>query len=292
MLTSRPHKSPRNPLARAIGRSTAARTASSVPARTSRFRARVTASPRSETGANPTGVRATVTNAVNVTALPAIPRLAGHLRVGCSTGFFAEHRGDWPSLIDQATALSLRAIELTALSEDELPGLLAFLGDEPSLPCDYVSVHAPSKGRQMAEKELVALLASFPPWVETIVAHPDTFEVPERWNRLGRRLAVENMDRRKHGGRTAQELATVFEALPDASLCFDIAHAWAIDGSMREGEAILDRCGGRLRQLHVSSLDGAQHHVPLTHEHEELFSSLLDRCRDVPWILEAAPRST
>jgi sugar phosphate isomerase/epimerase len=212
--------------------------------------------------------------------------------VGCSTGFFVDRRGDWPSLIDEATALSLRAIELAALSEDELPGLLAFLGDEPSLPCDYVSVHAPSKGRQMPEEELVTVLAGLPPWVETVVAHPDTFEVPERWNRLGRRLAVENMDRRKHGGRTAQELATVFELLPDASLCFDIAHAWAIDGSMREGEAILDRFGGRLRQLHVSSLDDAQHHVPLTHEHEELFSSLLDRCRDVPWILEAAPRNT
>ncbi len=30
-------------------------------------------------------------------------------------------------MIDEATALSLRAIELAALSEDELPGLLAFL---------------------------------------------------------------------------------------------------------------------------------------------------------------------
>lgn len=177
--------------------------------------------------------------------------------MGCSTGFFVDRRGDWPSLIDEATALSLRAIELAALSEDELPGLLAFLGDEPSLPCDYVSVHAPSKERLMPEEELVTLLAGLPPWVETVVAHPDTFEVPERWSRLGRRLAVENMDRRKHGGRTAQELATVFALLPDASLCFDIAHAWAIDGSMREGEAILDRFGGRLRQLHVSSLDDA-----------------------------------
>lgn len=229
---------------------------------------------------------------MNATVLATSPTLAGHLRIGCSTGFFVEYRGDWPSLIEQATALSLRAIELAALSEDELPGLLAYLDDEPSLPCDYVSVHAPSKGRRMDEEELVGILDHLPPWIETIVAHPDTFEVPERWNRLGRRLAVENMDRRKPAGRTAQEMATVFELLPDASLCFDIAHAWAIDSSMAEGQAILDRFGGRLRQLHVSSLDSAQHHVPLTQEDEELFGSLLDRCRDVPWILEAAPRST
>ncbi|MCP9491152.1 MAG: sugar phosphate isomerase/epimerase [Solirubrobacteraceae bacterium MAG38_C4-C5] len=229
---------------------------------------------------------------MNATVLATSPTLAGHLRIGCSTGYFVEYRGDWPSLIEQATALSLRAIELAALSEEELPGLLAYLDDEPSLPCDYVSVHAPSKGRRMAEEELVSLLDDLPPWIETVVAHPDTFEVPERWNRLGRRLAVENMDRRKPAGRTAQEMATVFAMLPDASLCFDIAHSWAIDSSMAEGQAILDRFGCRLRQLHVSSLDSAQHHVPLTQEDEELFSSLLDRCRDVPWILEAAPRST
>jgi hypothetical protein len=227
---------------------------------------------------------------VHATALATTPRLAGHLRVGCSTGFFVQHRGEWSALVDEASALSLRAIELAALSEDELPGLLAFLADDPALPCDYVSVHAPSKARAMPEQELVALLADLPAWVETIVAHPDTFEDPDRWAQLGRRLAIENMDRRKSGGQTADDLSTVFARLPEASLCFDIAHAWAVDPSMKAGSEILDTYGSRLRQLHVSSLDNGQHHVSLTVEHEELFGPLLDRCRDVPWILEAPPR--
>ncbi len=229
---------------------------------------------------------------VNATALSKTPRLAGHLRVGCSTGFLVEQRGDWPALVREATALSLRAIELAALSEDELPGLLAYLDEDPALPCDYVSVHAPSKGRAMPEEELVELLAELPAWVETVVTHPDTFEEPERWVRLGRRLAVENMDRRKTGGQTVDDLGPVFDQLPEASLCFDIAHAWAIDPSMEAGTAILDQLGSRLRQLHVSSLDDGQHHVPLTAEDEKLFSPLLDRCRDVPWILEAPPRTS
>lgn len=76
--------------------------------------------------------------------------------------------------MDAATALSLRAIELAALSETELPGLLAFLEEDPALPCDYVSVHAPSKGREMPEEQLIALLADLPAWVDTIVAHPTT----------------------------------------------------------------------------------------------------------------------
>jgi hypothetical protein len=227
---------------------------------------------------------------VNAAALATTPRLAGHLRVGCSTGFLVEQRGDWPSLVGEATALSLRAIELAALSETELPGLLAYLDEDPVLPCEYVSVHAPCKGREMPEGELVALLAALPPWVETVVAHPDTFEVPGRWAPLGRRLAIENMDRRKASGQTADDLAAVFNVLPEASLCFDIAHAWAVDRSMREGTEILDRFGSRLRQLHISSLDEQQHHVSLTSEHEQLFGPLLDCCRDVPWILEAPPR--
>jgi hypothetical protein len=239
----------------------------------------------------PTAAPGTV-DVMDATALTTTPRLAGHLRVGCSTGFLVEQRGDWTALVTEARALSLRAIELAALSEDELPGLLEFVEEDPALPCDYISIHAPSKRRVMPEDELVALLADLPAWVETIVAHPDTFEVTQRWAALGRRLAIENMDRRKAGGKTAEELASVFAALPEASLCFDIAHAWAIDTSMQEGAAILDRFGHRLRQLHISSLDDDQHHVPLTAEHEELFGPLLDRCRDVPWILEAPPRGT
>ena len=56
-----------------------------------------------------------------------------------------------------------------------------------------------------------------------------------------------------------------------------------------QGE-ILDRFGPRLRQVHLSSLDAQQHHVPLTEKHEAIFAPLLDRCRDVPWILEAPLR--
>jgi hypothetical protein len=95
------------------------------------------------------------------------------------------------------------------------------------------------------------------------------------------------MDARKESGRTAAELEPVFAALPEAGFCFDVAHAWSIDPSMREGQLLLDRFAGRLRHVHVSSLDGAGCHAPLTAEQEKLFAPLLGRCRDVPWIFEA-----
>lgn len=203
----------------------------------------------------------------------------------------AEDHGNWPLLVERSQAVSRDAIELAALSEPELPGLLDFLAGAPPLPFQYVSLHAPSKSRSMPEEKLVELLASASPRVDAIVVHPDTLEEPSRWAALGRRLAIENMDSRKDEGRTAEELASFFEALPDARLCFDVAHAWSIDPSMQEGAHILDRFRSRLRHLHVSSLDDGLHHVPLTREHESLFAALLDRCRDVPWILEAPPRA-
>ena len=53
---------------------------------------------------------------------------------------------------------------------------------------------------------------------------------------------------------------------------------------------LLDRFRGRLREVHLSSIRGGAH-VTLTPEDEALFAPMLARCRDVPWILEAAPPS-
>jgi hypothetical protein len=65
---------------------------------------------------------------------------------------------DWPALIERAEQVSISAIELAALSEPELPGLLEYLETDPPLPFHYVSLHAPSKQRRLPEDELVGLL--------------------------------------------------------------------------------------------------------------------------------------
>lgn len=200
-----------------------------------------------------------------------------------------EHlRGSWDRLVEEACSVSSFAVELAALGEDELDGLMAFLARHPGLSFRYLSVHAPVKNRQMPEAELVARLAELPRAVDAVVVHPDLIQEPSLYRPLGRRLAIENMDDRKPTGQLAAELEPLFEELPDAGFCFDIAHAWAVDSSMAAGEELLDRLRCRLRHLHVSSLvDGG--HVPLTAEHEQLFAPLLRRCVDVPWILEAPP---
>jgi len=217
------------------------------------------------------------------------PLVSRHLTVGCSTGYMVDSRGDWLRLVEQAAATSTLAVELSALSEAELPGLVEFLREGRSMPFHYVSVHAPSKALALSEKARVDLLRGLPPRVRAIVVHPDVIEDVATWRRLGRRLVIENMDGRKSEGQSADELALLFEELPHAGLCFDIAHAKHVDPTLATGGALLDRFAARLRQVHLSSLDQDGHHVPLTDDDEALFGELLERCRDVPWILEAPP---
>lgn len=113
------------------------------------------------------------------------------------------------------------------------------------------------------EATIVPRLAELPLWVRSIVTHPDAISDPGSYRRLGTRLVMENMDDRKRTGRIADEMESFFVELPEAGFC-------------------------RLRQVHLSSLSGG-HHVPLRREDEDLFADVLDRCCDVPWILEAEP---
>jgi hypothetical protein len=227
---------------------------------------------------------------MSMPALAGPDALLGHHPLGVSTGYMSGSRGDWPQQVAQAWDASPFAVELSALSEGELAGLTRYLESNPRLPFRYLSIHGPSKGRTMPETTLVRALARLAERAHVIVMHPDTMFDPEPYRILGRKLVLENMDARKESGRTADELAPWFVALPEAGFCFDIAHAWSLDTTMAVGGELLDAFRTRLRHVHLSSMDEALHHIPLSEGDEELFVPLLHRCLDVPWILEAPPR--
>lgn len=213
--------------------------------------------------------------------------VAAHHPLGASTGHLGP-RGDWDALLAEALAFSTLAAELAALSEPEFLDLAAWLPIAGrGLPFRFLSVHAPSKQRTLAERELVAALTMLPAGVDAIVVHPDTIEDPAAWTVLGATLVLENLDDRKETGRTVEELEPLMAALPEAGFCFDVAHADAIDPDLDEAHRLLDAFGERLRHVHVSSLDGHGHHVPLHPDDERRYAVPLARCRDVPWILEA-----
>jgi hypothetical protein len=210
-----------------------------------------------------------------------------HHPLGASTGYMSDARGDWPAMVAEALETSPFAAELAALSEGELPGLEAYLATEPELPFAYLSVHAPVKHLRMPEAELVRRLTRLAPLVDAIVVHPDAMDDPRAYRPLGSCLVLENMDARKATGRTVAELAPYFVVLPEAGFCLDVAHVLSVDPTMEAGQRLLDAFAGRLRHLHVSSVDDGCGHVPLTVEHEGRYGQLLRRCPDVPWILEA-----
>ncbi len=211
-----------------------------------------------------------------------------HHPIGASTGYMEGARGSWPDLIEEAIGVSPYAAELAALSEPEFPDLSRYLQQNGHFPFLYVSVHAPSKSRHMPEQDLVERLGALPHFVNAMVVHPDIIQHPILWAHLGRRLVIENMDDRKDSGKTPEELAVLFDQLPAAGFCFDIAHAHSVDRSMSLARDLLNRFRLKLRHLHLSSLRGGKH-VTLTDEDEALFVPLLERCRDLPWIFEAPP---
>lgn len=88
------------------------------------------------------------------------------------------------------------------------------------------------------------------------------------------------MDSRKDMGHTPGELQELFDELPGAGFCLDVAHAWSVDPTMKLADGLLEAFGSRLRECHVSSLVALKHQA-LTPGHQGLFRPVLERCRHV-----------
>jgi hypothetical protein len=205
--------------------------------------------------------------------------------IGFSTG--ALSLGDFKQALDLMQGTSMTAVELSALRMPELPILV---GATPSLHLEqfgYVSFHAPSRFSEDEEDGVINLLGHLPKeW--PIIVHPDTIHDSDKWAGFGSQLAIENMDRRKPTGRSAEELSHWFKTLPNARLCFDLAHAHQCDRTMTEAFRILLRFRNRICQLHISELDSTGHHFPLSYGSMQAFSEIGSLIpTDSPVILES-----
>ena len=205
--------------------------------------------------------------------------------IGYSTGALAP--GDVPRALSMLRGGPASAIELSALRLCELAPLAALL---PSLDVSryaYVSVHAPSRFTREEEAGVADTLAAAVPRGWPIVLHPDTIHDLGAWRQFGRQLAIENMDRRKASGRTVRELGRIFDALPEASFCFDIGHAHQVDRTMSDAYFLLRELGARLGQVHVSEVTSGGRHDPLSRSAVSAFQKIAAWVPDsVPLILE------
>jgi hypothetical protein len=206
--------------------------------------------------------------------------------IGFSTGSLALS-DYWRGLTMLRNKPSVDAIELSALRENELVPLIDDLNNFDLSQFAYISIHAPSKLEVFSEAFVIAKLRVVAERGWPIIVHPDVIRDANLWQGFGELLCIENMDKRKPTGRTAVELARIFDKLPSASLCFDIGHAKQVDPTMCEAGRILRYYGNRLKQLHVSEVTSQSKHESLSYGAVIAFRKIADLIPgNIPLILE------
>ncbi|HMB54943.1 MAG TPA: hypothetical protein VKU40_16620 [Thermoanaerobaculia bacterium] len=210
--------------------------------------------------------------------------------VGFSSGSLAGD--DAARAVAISLDLGLPAIELSALRLPSLEPLVAALGNlEADLAhFDWVSFHAPSRFSAKDEPWVIALLEEVHGRGWPIVVHPDVLHHRTAWRRFGPGLLVENMDRRKAHGQTADDLTAVFADLPEARFCFDVGHARQVDPTMAEAERLAFTFADRLAEIHLSHVDESSRHHRLTPDLAEALGEIAPLLAPVPVILECPVR--
>ena len=206
--------------------------------------------------------------------------------IGFSSGALAY--ADFRRGVAMLLGKEIHFLELSALRENELDPLLDNLDELDLEQFRYVSIHAPSGfGPEREEAIVDRLAAAVLPRKWPVILHPDAVHNPDLWRRLGRFLCIENMDKRNPIGRTAEELAQVFDLFPEATLCFDIGHARQVDSTMTEAYLILTSFRKRLQQVHMSEVNTRSKHDPLSVTSILAFQDMADFIPpEIPIILE------
>lgn len=200
---------------------------------------------------------------------------------GFSTG--ALERGEFRVACDWMAESNVGAIELSALRLAELRPLVEQVESLPMDAFTYVSFHAPIAFPESLEEDVVELLAKIAKQEWNVIVHPDVIYDPARWRILGSRLLIENMDRRKSTGRFVNELDALFQALPDAGLCLDVAHARQLDTTLTLLLELITVFAKRIREIHISELDSRCAH------HRMSASAVRDYMRIKEFISEGTP---
>jgi hypothetical protein len=206
--------------------------------------------------------------------------------IGFSTGALA--LGDFQRGVAALRHAGVKQVELSALREDELPLLLAWLDGRDLPEFEYVSVHAPSRLKRENEHSLVRRLMEVRGRGWRIIVHADVITEPAAWQSLGDSLCIENTDKRKPSGQGVAQMGNVFGPLPEATFCLDLGHARQVDPTMGQAYFMLREFRGRLRQIHLSEVDARSHHDRLSEAAALSFQQIADYVPlKVPIILES-----
>jgi hypothetical protein len=180
------------------------------------------------------------------------------------------------------------AIELSTLRENELPLLIKALPTLNLQRYKYISIHAPSKLVNYSEDEVIKYLLKICNYKYPFIVHPDIIRDFKKWEIFGDLLCIENMDKRKAIGRTAADLKWIFERLPDARFCLDLAHAKQVDPTMVECVQMLRMFDEKIIQFHISDVTSDCKHVPINLEAIESYRKVAPLIPlNIPFIIES-----
>jgi hypothetical protein len=205
--------------------------------------------------------------------------------IGFSTGALAY--SDFRKALGILRCTGIEVLELSALRDIELMPLMTAIDTLDLSQFKYISLHAPSLYRREEEPHIVDALLGLSERGWPIIVHPDAIHEHAKWRSLGGALCLENMDKRKPIGRSADELSRVFDLLPEASFCFDIGHARQFDSTMTEAYLLLRAFRSRLRQVHVSEVNTSSRHDVMSYTSILAYREVAHLIPiDIPLILE------
>ena len=86
------------------------------------------------------------------------------------------------------------------------------------------------------------------------------------------------MDKRKPCGRIVADLKKIFDKLPDAGFCLDVAHAKQVDPTMTECYLMIKEFKHKLIQLHLSDVTTESKHVCLNEQAIISYQKIVKYC--------------
>jgi len=117
-----------------------------------------------------------------------------------------------------------------------------------------------------------------------IILHPDAVDDWDIFKKYDLPILVENMDNRKHFGKTTSDLQKVFSRF-DTKICLDVNHIFTNDKSMRLTQDFIQTFFGRISEIHISGYKTL--HDPLFKTRQNFIVDSI-KGLDVPVIIESA----
>lgn len=163
-----------------------------------------------------------------------------------------------------------------------------FLVKENFISC---SLHAPKHIYKNDEashnilKSIETICNRFP--IKNIVIHPDNVadrSIFKQYMHLP--FSIENMDERKHCGKSVEDIKKILDENPQLSLTLDLQHCFVNDPTMELAKDFHRILWHKIVQYHISWYNPKHFHYPLFKTHQDIIISHLQRS-DLPIIIES-----